>query len=617
MPLVLTPVSRFFKRFRRHGKNWLDFLSNDILVDAIFIYLDIKDILRLRRVSKLYYHLTHHTVVWKRLLRWSELPLPPLPPTSRHSLQNLTGLEAERLLTRAHSLDKIWCWRKPNLFDSWKFNAHHYVAHMVLLPGSQYLVATVSDFTRKDWSLVVYSLDSRWNVIPIARIPTTTKGYNLQAKYLTINGVHGITIAYVRRDWRRRRDGKRGINVSEYSGEHNIDAPYPLKHECIAYHVPLTALEDLCDARFVPGSRAFIEHARKLPPPFTRVARIRTSKPLGTLSLDDFVGQPHLTLIKYSNEIIFKPLNGGPTSVLNLIPYPDFTHDPHRIKAVRPLPQQQQILIVREITVPPGRNPFPITAIELQDIPVNKTDDDMVFERSTDDSVFLYDDQFTDIYISEHRTPNWVDESVNASLQPSSQAYRPLPVSVFCKTVLPSIGLLRITFYPQRWDSAYFTMPDPALQLPLTHQYRYTLMYCSPVRFVECHANCQYRILPGSQRTLLYTVPWDDITDTPPVLGFFRYHDKELFADQPEDLEEANLETDTMRRPIWKLPFNYEKTRFSCLAWDETVGRICFARPDSTELWVMDFSKRPKEDFLGRRMPVPVEQDHDVPMTLD
>ena len=158
----------------------------------------------------MYYHLKHHTVIWKRLLRFSELPLPPLPPTARHSLQNLTGLEAERLLTRAHSLDKIWRCQTPGLFESWKFNAHHHVAHLVLLPGSQYLVATVSDVTRQDWSLVIYVLDNRWNVVPIAKISTVTKGYYLQAKYLTINGVHGITIAYVRRDWRRRGHGKKG-----------------------------------------------------------------------------------------------------------------------------------------------------------------------------------------------------------------------------------------------------------------------------------------------------------------------------------------------------------------------------------------------------------------------
>jgi hypothetical protein len=80
----------------------------------------------------------------------------------------------------------------------------------VLLPGSQYLVASVSDSTRQDWFLMIYALDNRYNVIPITRVPTITKAYNLQAKYLTINGVHGITISYVRRDWRRRGHAKRG-----------------------------------------------------------------------------------------------------------------------------------------------------------------------------------------------------------------------------------------------------------------------------------------------------------------------------------------------------------------------------------------------------------------------
>lgn len=117
------------------------------------------------------------------------------------------------------------------------------------------------------------------------------------------------------------------LNVSEYSGEHEIDSPYPLKYECVTFHVALTALEDLCDPRFVPGSNEFIEHARKLPPPFTRVAHIRTTKQLGTLSLDDFAGKPHLTLVRYPNEIIFKPLNGGPTSILNLRSFPDFMED--------------------------------------------------------------------------------------------------------------------------------------------------------------------------------------------------------------------------------------------------------------------------------------------------
>lgn len=164
------------------------------------------------KVSKLYYHLTHHAVIWKRLVLRTTLPLPPLPPTARHSLKNLSGLEAERLLTRAHSLDKIWR-LNPDLFDQWMFDAYDHVAHMVLLPGSQYMVASVSDVDRQDWALVVYVLDSKYNVIPIAKTPTRTKAYNLQAKYLTINGVHGIGVSYVIRDWRHRKDRQYGYAI--------------------------------------------------------------------------------------------------------------------------------------------------------------------------------------------------------------------------------------------------------------------------------------------------------------------------------------------------------------------------------------------------------------------
>lgn len=268
---------------------------------------------------------------------------------------------------------------------------------------------------------------------------------------------------------------------------------------------------------------------------------------------------------------------------------------------MRPLPQQQQILIIREIKTPPERNPYPITAMEVQDIPVTKTDQHLEVDRVPEDSVFMYDDQFTEIKITEHGSPNWIDESVHASLHHGDKPRKPRPVSVFCKTILPSVGLLRITFYPRLTENTHANAPDPSLRLPLSHQYRYTLSYSSPVRFVECHANSQYKILPGSHRTLLYTVPWDDITESPPVIAFFRYHDDELFVDQPEDLNDENLmatEGNTMRRPIRRMPFNFEGERFRCLAWDETVGRVCFVREGDTRVMVMDFSRRPKEGGL-------------------
>ena len=50
MPRPLAPVARFIKKFQTPRQNWLDLLPNDILVDCVIIYLNIKEVLRLRRV---------------------------------------------------------------------------------------------------------------------------------------------------------------------------------------------------------------------------------------------------------------------------------------------------------------------------------------------------------------------------------------------------------------------------------------------------------------------------------------------------------------------------------------------------------------------------------------
>ena len=50
MPRPLAPVARFIKKFQPPRLNWLDLLPNDILVDCVIIYLNIKEVLRLRRV---------------------------------------------------------------------------------------------------------------------------------------------------------------------------------------------------------------------------------------------------------------------------------------------------------------------------------------------------------------------------------------------------------------------------------------------------------------------------------------------------------------------------------------------------------------------------------------
>ncbi|KAJ3559401.1 hypothetical protein NM688_g373 [Phlebia brevispora] len=564
-------------------------------------------------VCRHFYNLTHHAVLWKRFLRNTDVALPPLPPTSRHCLRNLSSLEAERLLVRTLSLDYNFQFGTPRPLDIWNFNAYHQVKQMILLPGSQYMVASVCEMSGTNWSVVVFIMDGRHNVIPIAKMPTHTKAYNLHAKYLTVNGVTGITVAYVRRAWRHRDDANKGIDISDYSGDYSVDPPYPVKYECHALHVSLAALEAICDPRFVPGSPEFIAHAAAQPPPFHRLCLIRSSRELGTLTLDEIRGKAHLTVLRKPTTLMMKPLDGGPATIVNT----------HRILAFRHLPPQNQTLIVRAIDAPPSRSHRAVMSLELCNIPNNLSKETMDVTSQSADWCFLYEDTAQHAFITEFVTSNWFeDELASEKGIPAKDKYdptiKPPPIHIFFKVTAPDEGLLRVTFYPNKVTE--LALPTPAASPTSSRPkpkapeerviYQYAFAHASPVRFVQAYEGTQYRIVPGTHHHLLYTVPRADRRDTPKVMEFYRYFDKELYADKPTPLVEGEL-----RRPMRSL----DLTRFQdfpegCRAfyWDDTVGRLVYTVEGTTRIHVIDYARRPKEDFYGKRLPLAAEQDHNV-----
>ncbi|GJE92198.1 F-box protein [Phanerochaete sordida] len=622
MPLRFPDLSFLFTKNRTENKCSIDVLPNDVLVDGVFDYLDVVEILRLRRASKLYYHLTHHAVVWKRLLQRCSLPLPPLPPTARHNLENLTGLECERLLTRAHSVDKIWR-TSPKFYDLWRFDAYYQIAHMTMLPGGQYLVASVCDRDREDWWVVVYALDSRYNAVPVLREATRSKAYHLTAKYLTLNGVHGIMLSFVVRLWKHRAHWDQGININEYAPDTDLDPPFPMKYECHTYHIPLAALEAQCDPRMVPNSQECINHALAQAKGFNHVYLMRSCTPISSVSLDDVYGVPCITAVKQPMTIMFKPLAlpSIPPSMVTLAPFHGHEDFPQRIKAVRPLPLQRQWLVFHESRVPQVLSRHPIMSFQMINMPDNKTGNKLEYVQPTQLEYYLSDDTFAEVYITEHSTPNWFDDSIAPSIRANRQgdAWRPGTVSAFLRTTSPDDGLLRMTFYPRQ---APAEAPPRGAATPLcdgrplaapARVWKYDLEWCSPVRFITAHQNCKYRILAGARRTLLYTVAWDAISATPEIDALHRYYDSELEADAPE-LRDGELFVDeTPRYPVRRLPFQFPGgQRMEAVCWDDTIGRVCFVAPEDSRVLVLDFAKRPKEDFLGRRLPIAPEQDQDA-----
>jgi len=77
---------------------------------------------------------------------------------------------------------------------------------MVILPGGDYLIASVREETRNSFALMVFVLDYRnGGALPLARTGTPAQAYNLQAKYMNLHGQNGITIAYTIKDIRSKK----------------------------------------------------------------------------------------------------------------------------------------------------------------------------------------------------------------------------------------------------------------------------------------------------------------------------------------------------------------------------------------------------------------------------
>ncbi|KAA1474518.1 hypothetical protein DENSPDRAFT_804243 [Dentipellis sp. KUC8613] len=329
---------------------------NDVWVDGIFPHLSIRDIIRVRQVSKLLYELTHTPILWKNILRSVHFPLPPLPPIERYSYASLSGFETERLIVRGLNLEANWRGRKPTMESSEPnpMNAHHDVLSMKMVPGGHHMIASVRDFEENRYALVLFMMDHRvYNGYPIAKEVTQSKAYHIQAKYMTYGGEMGIMVAYVRREPAYKTDRMANVNVSEFSEAHDIDYPVLVRYEVVVEHISLKAISTLEDPVHAPGTLEYRKHVQTLDPPFRRVADIKTNTSVDFLDLAEINGNPYVFLGKRNQEIVLKNLTTRLASKIHMPPLTAFT-PPARavtmIHAMRVLSDQRQIIVTRTTT---------------------------------------------------------------------------------------------------------------------------------------------------------------------------------------------------------------------------------------------------------------------------
>lgn len=141
--------------------------------------------------------MTCHPFVWKRFLL--DMGAAPTQSSSRYNFSRMSSLESERIVMRAISIDN-WGSSKPRLYDCQKLKTHSKVYSSAILPGGKYLVVSMLGRNKRN-CIAIYMLDRpAKDMIPLDMAYTTNKAFDLQAKYMAINGVEGIAVAYLTRE---------------------------------------------------------------------------------------------------------------------------------------------------------------------------------------------------------------------------------------------------------------------------------------------------------------------------------------------------------------------------------------------------------------------------------
>lgn len=612
-------------RVNLKGPPSLNALSDDILIE-VFSYLDVEDIMSLRSVSKLYYNLTHQGIIWKRFLRRIGPNAPQLPPSSRHSPRFLTSFEAERLVIRAVTLDVNWVSSRPSTLFRKSFMAHRLIQSMVVLPGGKYMVASVSNWAKNLYSLCVLALDHRvGGIVPLAETPVKQKAYNLRAKYMSVDGNPSIVIAYVRRKkvGRISNESSRNVDPSIYHDVRNnprlkIDPPVPFQYVCSCVHIPLDALDTLADPHLDPGSREFFEFAGSQPPPFRLLSVLRSSSEFSIVDLAIIDDVPTLAVVKDLETIVFKQLTGmGLVTTMVCAREEMNSNLIYRICNIRILPHQGEILVVRAITdmTPtetrdprrPPAQPSGLLTLAMFAIPA-AGDSETPSHTSTSLVSFRADDA-EDIQISDPH-----DYDLLGGKSPSDPVVAP-PINIFyrksgCRLRYISLKPVPMPFWllgpgqPQRpYYSVQDTFNDDTQSL-FSEEYTW-------------HSTCRLFVCPGSHRTLLYGTPPEDRTDTPGINSIYSHIVDPHFIDEYSVkryellqgvLREAYEHRSQVLAKFDLCPDLYDDLRrgVKAIAWDESIGRIFYVKPDDAYIHVVDLAYAPSQTADGQRRPLPL-----------
>ncbi|KAK7464640.1 hypothetical protein VKT23_005848 [Stygiomarasmius scandens] len=588
------------KAFRRNSPCYSYRMDPDTWIDGVFPLLKVEDIIRLRRVSKYFYLLTHEPIIWRNFLKKMTIPLPPIRPSFRYNYDP-TSFEVEQLVTRAIWTDDTYRKWSPKLRHQEIIFACYQVLEMILLPGGNFLVASLTDYSRTRFYIQIFSLDhpSHDGRYGLARKAVQTKAFNLRAKFMEYRGKQGIMIMFSMRKPGVEPEKPKGYDPSEWSARTEIDPPEDLIYDCYWEHVLIDSLEILTDPWLVPSSEEYRQRAMSLPPPFELVMHFVSDTPAEHPCLFEANGKPFSAIFQRPDGIFVFQLEERQISSIRCKKNQDNGMDQcvQKIMAFRVVPAQKEILVIRTIQTAGWDHLvndthtiefYPLPDLGVPGLLKEPTDGPAYIEGKFAESFHISDDYLPP---SGPDFPNLYDEKAC-----------PPPISIFMKTINPR-GVMHYNLCPSRLVvdvrmdgtggvdeiSEWIYRTDWAL-LQSTH-------VSEPV---------DARIIPGVHRALVYTVPGDDRTDDPELLALRRYHNPLFpgagYPDPPYGYPEPEQEVIEMRykRPTnlfckFKINSPYldyiKEQGFTAIAWDEGIGRVCIATPKDMHILVLDVGK--------------------------
>ncbi|KAE9401917.1 hypothetical protein BT96DRAFT_572810 [Gymnopus androsaceus JB14] len=569
-------ITPFLKKIIPHNDScFIQNIPLDVWVDKITTYLTIEDVICLRRVNKMLFLITHEPIIWKRFLVRLSIPIPPLRPSLRWSWDS-HSFQIEQLVAKAICTDDNWRRLSPKLSHTRVIFAFNEVLEMKLLPGGQYMVASVKDSSSRRFYICIFCLDHpEPNYPPLARLPVPSKAFNLEARFLPHEGRQGITIMYSQRS---PEDGHlRGYDLSEWSARPDLDSPYPLRHDCICTFVDMEALELLSDPSVNRMSRTFRERAAALPKPFQLMIHFVSNAPVEHSSLFEADGKPFAALVQKPNEIVIMDLTSNQLSSIKCLRIDDFNAAEHKIRAIRVLPKQNQVLVVRTIRLRKLDEKQDQHLVELYTLP---NAGELGVESQPDQYILITNRNAHSIHLSDNYDP---PRGIDHPFLHDPNA-RPPPLSIYvCGEQLEGTEHINI---------------DP--ELSFDGRWVYNLEWLHEQTTIH---DAQYglRVIPGVRRALVYTVPLDDRSDNPKIRSLSRYFNPNFhLEDYPHGAEpEGDLSVLRKRylRPAEEytaFKFNstmfktIAETGFSAIAWDESTGRICIATQKTMKFLIMD-----------------------------